>query len=137
MLYKTYLICFTYQGFVIANCLLCYDNPALLLKGVELSKVIRDCQVCYHSVTGCPEMKHVKLRILCMGFFCRNQILCKLMNTGTSPLTRFFGPGKTMLKENRVIGGVFQRVTNNYLDWAKYQNRHSSKRRAHNSSPHK
>ena len=27
--------------------------------------------------------------------------------TGTPPLMRFFGPGKTMLKENRVIGGVF------------------------------
>ena len=30
------------------------------------------------------------------------------LSTGTLPLTRFFGPGQTALKENRVIiGGVF------------------------------
>ena len=27
--------------------------------------------------------------------------------TGTPPLTRFFGPGKTVLKQNCIIGGVF------------------------------
>ena len=31
----------------------------------------------------------------------------EMISTGTPPLTRFFGHGKTVLKENRVIGGVF------------------------------
>ena len=53
---------------------------------------------------------HVIPLVLVLSVF----LLCRLdlqylfpANTGTPPLTWFFGPGKTVLKENRVIGGVF------------------------------